>query len=183
MGEIAIVYGTTEGQTAKIAESLASTLRELGHGARAVHAADPPADFRLEDEDGVIVAASVHEGQHQRYIRDWVTEHLAWLREHPSAFVSVSLTSADRGEEPDRLAQGLVEDFVQTTGWQPETVLKAAGALRYTHYSWLKRMLLKQISKSHGGPTDTNRDHEFTDWAEIRRFAESFADRLGSSGR
>ena len=27
-------------------------------------------------------------------------------------------------------------------------------------------------------PTDTSRDHEFTDWAQVRRFAESFAGTL-----
>jgi len=31
------------------------------------------------------------------------------------------------------------------------------------------------ISKRKGGPTDTSRDHEFTDWTAVDRFAHQFA--------
>jgi hypothetical protein len=31
------------------------------------------------------------------------------------------------------------------------------------------------MSKRRGGPTDTSRDHEFTDWKAVDRFAERLA--------
>jgi menaquinone-dependent protoporphyrinogen oxidase len=33
---------------------------------------------------------------------------------------------------------------------------------------------MKQISKKEGGSTDTSRDHEYTDWKSVERFAENF---------
>ena len=36
-------------------------------------------------------------------------------------------------------------------------------------------MLLKRISRRAGGPTDTSRDYEMTDWNQVVRFAAEFA--------
>ena len=33
---------------------------------------------------------------------------------------------------------------------------------------------MKQISKRHFGPTDTSRDYELTDWAEVQRFTDRY---------
>jgi menaquinone-dependent protoporphyrinogen oxidase len=33
---------------------------------------------------------------------------------------------------------------------------------------------MKWISKREGGSTDTSRDHEYTDWVSVERFAEEF---------
>jgi menaquinone-dependent protoporphyrinogen oxidase len=49
-----------------------------------------------------------------------------------------------------------------------------AGALKYTRYSWLKRMLMKHIAEKEGGDVDTSRDFEYTDWEQVTRFAERF---------
>ena len=49
-----------------------------------------------------------------------------------------------------------------------------AGALRYTHYNWLKRWMMKRIVTKAGGNTDTSRDYEYTDWAAVRAFADEF---------
>jgi menaquinone-dependent protoporphyrinogen oxidase len=51
-------------------------------------------------------------------------------------------------------------------------VATLGGALRYTQYGFLKRFLMKQISRRHNGPTDTSRDYEFTDWQRVDRFVE-----------
>jgi menaquinone-dependent protoporphyrinogen oxidase len=47
--------------------------------------------------------------------------------------------------------------------------------MAYTKYSLLLRLLLKYIAHRAGGPTDTSRDHEFTDWIQVERFATDFA--------
>jgi menaquinone-dependent protoporphyrinogen oxidase len=33
------------------------------------------------------------------------------------------------------------------------------------------RWYMKRASRRHGGSTDTSRDHEYTDWAQVERFA------------
>jgi len=50
-----------------------------------------------------------------------------------------------------------------------------AGALRYTQYGFVKRHLIKKISKDKASADlDTSRDYEYTDWNDVRHFAEEF---------
>jgi len=68
-----------------------------------------------------------------------------------------------------------IETFVKETGWQPTRVEPVAGALLYTRYNWLIRFIMKRISQSAGGDTDTTRDFEYTDWAALDRLAHEMA--------
>jgi menaquinone-dependent protoporphyrinogen oxidase len=174
MSKVLLVYGTTEGHTAKIAAHIAELGRSAGHEVQVLHAdvRDPlldPAAF-----DGVLVGASVHEGQHQRSVRRWIRTHRETLARVPSAFFQVSLTSAIRDAEHDQQAMEVVEGMTAKTGWKPASVGLFAGAMLYTQYSWMKRFLMKQIAKSQGGDTDTTRDFEYTDWAEVDLWARAF---------
>jgi menaquinone-dependent protoporphyrinogen oxidase len=49
-------------------------------------------------------------------------------------------------------------------------VLPVAGALAYSKYSFFVKLVMKTIAWKAGGPTDTSRDYEFTDWATLDRF-------------
>jgi len=40
------------------------------------------------------------------------------------------------------------------------------------------RLVMKMISRSAGHATDTSRDHEYTGWAQVQRFAASIAAEL-----
>jgi menaquinone-dependent protoporphyrinogen oxidase len=53
--------------------------------------------------------------------------------------------------------------------------------MAFTKYNPLMRWVLKQISKRAGGPTDTSRDHELTDWQQVEQFAEAFLTKLSQS--
>jgi menaquinone-dependent protoporphyrinogen oxidase len=173
MSRVLIAYGSSEGQTAKIAEQLAGFIRAQGHDAFPVNIsreAPAPAGY-----DAVIVGASVHKGKHQRWIVDYVRRNRAALEHLPSAFISVSLAIAD-GTEKGRLeAQGYVETFVLETGWYPEKVGLFAGALAYTKYNVLLRWVIRWIARSRGSrDLDTRRDYVYTDMAAVERFSEEF---------
>jgi menaquinone-dependent protoporphyrinogen oxidase len=45
--------------------------------------------------------------------------------------------------------------------------------MAYTRYNPVVRWVIKRISKRRGGPVDTSRDHEVTDWAQVRRFVDA----------
>jgi len=66
MTKILVLYGTTEGHTAKIAEHIAETVRANGHDVEVREGSKLPAGFSVEAFDGVMVGASVHMGKHQR---------------------------------------------------------------------------------------------------------------------
>jgi menaquinone-dependent protoporphyrinogen oxidase len=175
MTKIMIGYGTTEGQTARIAEHIAEVIRGRGHEAQAVDLKRSP-EVRLDDYDGAIVGGSIHMGKHEEHVVDFVQKNRIGLERLPSAFFSVSLAAHGDLEN----ARAYVENFEQQTGWHPGQVGLFSGALLYRQYGFLKRLMMKKIvsDKPGGLSTDTSRDHVYTDWDEVKRFAEAFLERL-----
>lgn len=174
-----VVFGTTEGHTARIAATIADALRARGVAVDLVdlrgHQGPIPDPY-----EGVVVAASVHAGAYQRSVRRWVRTHAHSLNAKPTAFVSVSLAVQQRDPEVRREVTETVERFRASTGWYPEEVVPFAGALLYRQYNWLKRWMMRRIVAKAGGDTDTSRDYEYTDWAAVRAFSEQFAARLAA---
>ena len=179
MAKVLIVYGTTEGQTAKVAQHIADAGRRLGHDV-SVHYAPEVTEEDLEAFDAVIVGASLHEGRYQRAVRSFIDRHKAFLASRPSAFFSVSLAAASRDAKEREEARRIATDFMTHAGWAPKRIESFAGALKYTQYSWLKRTVMKYIAAKEGGDVDTSRDFEYTNWNEVTRFAEDFFGELAS---
>ena len=174
MSSILIIYGSTYGQTERIARRLGELLRQSGFVVD-LHRGDRlPAHLTLETYTGVVVAASVLAGYHQRYIREFVRHNAARLNGLPSAFVSVC---GSAGSDPAK-ARAYVEGLLQESGWRPTITRSFTGAVAYTKYAWPIRWVLKRISRSKGLPTDTSRDWDFTEWSEVESFARTLAARF-----
>ncbi len=172
---ILILYGTSYGQTAKIAQEMARGLTAAGHTVTLVRGDELPRALSLRTFDGVIIGASVLRGRHQRYIEQFVRRHCDTLSSIPSAFFSVSGAAASQDPQQREEARRVVDRFLTVAQWHPRRTATIAGAMAYTKYSPLLRLLLKYIARRAGGPTDTSRDHEFTDWTQVERFATDFA--------
>ena len=80
-------------------------------------------------------------------------------------------------------AQKYVRELEEETGWTPDVVALVGGALPYTRYGFVKRLMMRRIvaSKSDALSTDTSRDHVYTDWSQVSHFATGFAQALESS--
>jgi menaquinone-dependent protoporphyrinogen oxidase len=100
------------------------------------------------------------------------------LNEVPSAFFSVSMAAASKNEEEVAAAAKLARDFPETRGWRPVIVTSLAGRLAYLQYNFLIRFIMKRISEKEGGPTDTSRNYEMTDWTEVEKLAHDMAARI-----
>ncbi|MGI9504958.1 MAG: flavodoxin domain-containing protein [Geminicoccaceae bacterium] len=171
---ILIVYGTTEGQTRKIATFMADHVGNRGEVVTLLDSTEVPKSLRVEDFDVVITAGSVHNGRHQASLFQFVRDHHEILQDKPSALVSVSLSMASDDKE-DRLdAAACAERFLVAAEWKPTVTHLVAGAIRYTQYDFFKGWILKMIAGSKGASTDTSKDHEFTDWKDIEVFLDSF---------
>ena len=48
--------------------------------------------------------------------------------------------------------------------------------MAYRKYNPFLRWFMKRASKAAGGPTETSRDYEMTDWSQVERFVEGFAE-------
>lgn len=178
MSKILVVHGTTEGQAARVADRIAEVLRDRGHGVTVLDVRNAD-DTVLAAYDAAVVGASIHMGKHDKRVVEYIRKNRDTLAGMPAAFFSVSLAAVDDTAE----AQKYVRELEQETGWKPEAVALVAGALPYTRYGFVKRLMMRRIvaSKSAALSTDTSRDHVYTDWTQVAHFATGFAQALESS--
>ena len=175
---ILIVYGTTEGQTEKIAQDAKTHLAAGGNNVQTVDANDIHTDFDILPFDAAIIAASVHQWQHQTNVVDFVIKHREWLEGKPTAFISVSLSEAFEDDRDE--ARAYIDQFVDETGWTPGKTLSLAGALRYKEYDFMRRWVMRWMAGAKGAPTDTSKDHEYTDWNRLHEFLDEFVADAGA---
>ncbi|MGX1159427.1 menaquinone-dependent protoporphyrinogen oxidase [Arthrobacter sp. SLBN-100] len=174
MANVYIPYGTSEGQTAKIAEFIAEVVQAHGHDVTMADIREA-GDAIPDGYDAILVGASVHMGKHENYVRDFVRKNRAMLESVPCALFSVSLAAHGDTEN----AENYVEKFEEETGWRPAQVGLFSGALLYTQYGFIKRLVMKKITSDKGSlDTDTSRDYVYTEWDGVKRFTEDFLDRL-----
>ena len=171
MADILMVYGTKEGYTRKIVDYLAEVARAEGHNVKEAPVETIDASDPLE-ADGILLAASVHLGQHSEVVRRFVLDHLARLGSGVSAFLSVSMSAANPKRKD--VADGYVQTFLTDTGWMPTVKGVCGGALKYTRYGLIMRMIMKRIARQEGMPIDTKRDYEFADWDQMHAYAREF---------
>lgn len=170
--QIAVIFGTVEGQTRRIAEGLAAVLRARGDSVDCQEAG-PAAAAAIEAADAAILLAPVHVGRYPSAVVQLARDAAARLNAIPSAFVSVSLGIV--GEEAERReVQEIPARLFDETGWHPAAVHHAAGALKFTEYDFFRRWIMRSIARLHGYGEG---DREFTDWAALARFADDFPPR------
>ncbi|WP_267640393.1 flavodoxin domain-containing protein [Haloarchaeobius amylolyticus] len=176
MADILVCYGTGEGQTAKVAGAIREDLAARGHAVTTVDLTEVPPALDVADFDAVLVGASIHMGTHQDHVAAFVRDNRQALAARPSGFFQVCLSSAVEDEERQLEAARYIEAFVERTDWHPDRVASFAGAIRYSEYGMLKRVMMKKIAKEATGDTDTSRDYEYTDWHAVDDFAVGFAE-------
>lgn len=172
MSELPVFFATTDGQTRRIAEAFAAHARFLGVDSQAIDLTSAQAaGFSWSRVRAVVVAASVHVGRHQPEAEAFVRRHLVELNARPSMFLSVSLSICSRLRDEVDGARSIAATFPEHLGWKVERVVCVAGRLAYTQYGLLKRFVMRRIAVKAGGPADTSRDHELTDWDQVRDVA------------
>ena len=172
---ILIVLATRYGHTAKIVQELVNALKLLGHETIVVRAGreNPPKLEKVaRDINCVILGGPLYMSRFPRVLSDFIEQYRDVLKPIPSAFFSVSLTVAYDDGKKKNAVHDIMEQFFAKNHWQPCRKASFAGALLYTHYGPLIRFIMRRISQSAGGGTNTHRDYIYTDWNEIPVFAQ-----------
>jgi menaquinone-dependent protoporphyrinogen oxidase len=168
MGNVLVVFATHYGQTRAIATYLAQCLRESGNTVDQYDITDkPPAP---DAYDAVVLGSRIELGHHAPALLDYIARHREALEARPTGFFSVSMAAVPR-DDPS----GYMTTMFDEVGWHPSEAVALGGALPYRHYGPILRFVMKRISKSAGHTTDTSRDHVFTDYAQVKAFADSMA--------
>jgi menaquinone-dependent protoporphyrinogen oxidase len=126
MARILVIFATTDGHTAKVAQAVGCRLQSRSNHADIVNAATDETDPSAYD--AIIVAASVHTGGYQRQIVRWAAKHSATLNQKPTAFVSVCLGILEHKAEVDQRLRAILDAFARSTSWTPGETKIVAGA-------------------------------------------------------
>jgi menaquinone-dependent protoporphyrinogen oxidase len=181
MANVLIVHATRYGQTAKIARRMEAALRGSGHAVQLVDVSRPPKSLEVWRFDVTFVGAPMYAGHYPASIVRFVRAQREFLKRGVSAFFSVNLAVASHTSDGEAETLPLVERFIAETGWRPMRVELIAGALNYTRYNFFIRLLMRRMARKAGGDTDTSRDHEYTDWAAVERFALEVVDQVAET--
>jgi menaquinone-dependent protoporphyrinogen oxidase len=170
---ILIVYGSTDGHVARIAEEMSAAARARSCEVELRACADlKDGTLDLGGFDVIAVGDSIHVGKHHGYVQRFVRDHRDLLNRKPCAFFSVSGTSASKQPDMRAQAEGYVQEFLQRTGWRPLHIELVAGAFPFSQYGLLKRWIMRGVVKRQHGIRDPSGDIEFTDWDQVRRLGE-----------
>lgn len=170
---ILVLFSTVEGHTGKIAETLSGWIEDSGHQAALTKAGQvgyvDPAEF-----DGVIACAPIHAGLYPEAFTDFIRNWKDSLSSTRTALVTVSLGIASEHEDEREEVKVLPRELEAQTGWKADQEYHAAGALKFVEYSFFKRWIMRRFSEMEGGPVDITKDHELTDWDDLKDFLRSW---------
>ena len=176
--KILIIYGTTEGQTRKVADFLKTAFEAHSHTVTLCDAtAAPPSPVGF---DVVIIGASMHMERYQDSVLHYIREHHAALNTSTSAFYSVSLTAAADDQASWGEIGVITDHFLKAGGWQPKVIEFVAGALRYAMYDFFKKFIMRQIAARNDPDAAKGMDKEYTNWEALSLFAARM-ERLAAS--
>lgn len=166
---VLVIYATREGHSARIAEYIANAVHHFDALSTVYDVKDLPSSFSLAGYHAAFLIASVHRGEHENEIVEFVKGHRAELERLPTVFLSVSLSemSAEDQKAPPELraeakaeVRRVVTAFLDETEWKPSRVQAVAGALAY-----------KWISSDEDGATTAG---NFTDWNALATLVREF---------
>ena len=176
MTRFLLLYATREGQTARVAAQIAQHLRAGGAQVSLVDAANTLTAEALEPArfDRLVFGASMHAGGLEKELVEFVNGHADEIscRERSLFVVLLSAAAKDPALREEWLgdARGKIESQLSVPFAHVEMI---AGALRYSKYPLPLRWMMRRIVRKAGEDTDASRDYEYTDWEQVRRYAEA----------
>lgn len=168
--KILLVYGSTEGQTRKIAKFCAARLGDKGHDVDIRDSRRRMVDLDLSAYDMVILAGSVHQKTHQESLANFTIAHRKTLKTIPTLLISVSLAIAFENGEAE--ARGYAHAFADYVGYEPNEVLLVAGALKFDEYDYYMNQIVEHVVLENRGKIKG--DREFTDWDRLGDELDAF---------
>jgi menaquinone-dependent protoporphyrinogen oxidase len=183
---VGVFFATREGHTKRIANHIAADLRTAGFDVDLIDARHT-IPFSLRNYSAAVLAASVHSGNHEPEMIQFVQDHRTDLDAMMTAFLSVTLSEAGAERQdasPIEHAQfvmdvdRMLDKFFEETNWHPTITKPVAGALVYSQYNFLIRLIMKRIAKKEGAETDTSHDYVYTDWIGLDKFVGYLAEEI-----
>ena len=155
MKSVLILYDTIEGQTEKIAMSIADKLKSEGHWVKV--STPNEMTLPLDAYEAIIVGGPLHMQRYPKHLQNWVAENAKHLKKKKSAFFSVCLGILQKDDPKVQKAEmKIAKDFLRKHKWHPDILEIFAGALVYTkpaYRDWETDRKSTRLNSSHEIPS------------------------------
>jgi menaquinone-dependent protoporphyrinogen oxidase len=158
---VLVTYGTTNGSTARIAETIADVLRKDGLTVETLPAPSVPS---VASYDAVVIGGGLYAGRWQKHARRFLRRHRRALSERPLYLFSSGPLDASASERDIPPVPGVRKAMVALDAREHVTF---GGCLEEGAKGWVARMILRN---GKGG--------DFRDFTAIETWAAHVADEL-----
>ena len=172
MAHILLLYSTNYGLSKKICERIQAGLRDKGQQADVlplVGSGVDPARF-----DAIVIGASIKHGKHHPSVLEFIRRHKALLDAKPAALFSVNLVARKPAKNTPQ-TNPYLRRLLAKSPWKPKLLGVFAGELDYSRYGPVDKHMMRFVMWINKGPTDFATKVQFTNWAEVDRFAGQVA--------
>lgn len=164
-----IIYSSTDGHTKTICKQIINFLDDKD--LVKLVSLDEATKLNLIEFNKIIIGASIRYGKHSKEFYKFVELNKKILEEKKGIFFSVNVV-ARKPKKNTPETNPYVKKFLKTSKWKPEKIGVFAGKVDYPNYNLFDKYIIKFIMFITGGPTDTSRSYEFTDWSKVDDFAK-----------
>jgi len=167
--KILIIYSSTDGHTKKICEVIKENL--INKGELHLTSIENVPETNIQFYDYIIIGASIRYGKHNRKVFDFIEKNLNIIEKKKNAFFSVNVV-ARKNEKNTPETNPYIKKFLSKTRWKPKKLGVFAGKVDYPNYSFLNKQIIRFIMFITKGPIDTSKSFEFTNWDNVKKFAQ-----------
>jgi len=167
--KILIIYSSTDGHTKKICEVIKENL--INKGELHLTSIENVHETNIQFYDYIIIGASIRYGKHNRKVFDFIEKNLNIIEKKKNAFFSVNVV-ARKNEKNTPETNPYIKKFLSKTRWKPKKLGVFAGKVDYPNYSFLNKQIIRFIMFITKGPIDTSKSFEFTNWDNVKKFAQ-----------
>ena len=163
-----IIYSTTDGHTKKICDFINSNSSKNNFEVLSINKIS---NLDIEKYELIVLGASIRYGKHSPLVFKFVKNYKKILDEKKNAFFSVNVV-ARKPEKSSPETNPYIQKFLKKTNWVPKKIGVFAGKVDYPSYNIINKLVIRLIMYITNGPTDISRSYEFTNWDNIKKFAQ-----------
>jgi len=172
MSSVLVLYYSRGGHTAKISRAIAEHIVSLGHQCAVMHISEADkTELDWSQYDCIALGACVLYGSYHKSVFQFTTEHQSELSAKPNSFYSVNVV-ARKPEKRVPENNKYLQKFIELSSWKPDDVKVIAGKVDYPSWPWYDRLAIQFIMKMTDGPTDPKSVIDYTDWDDVKVYAE-----------
>mgnify|MGYP001180437991 CR=1 FL=1 len=164
-----IIYSSTDGHTKIICQKIINSLNDKD--AATLVSLDEVTKFDLSTFDKIIIGASIRYGKHDKQLYKFINANKNLLNQKYSIFFSVNAVARKQKKNSPE-TNPYIKKFLKISNWRPKKIGVFAGKVDYPNYNFFDKYIIKFIMFVTGGPTDTSKSYEFTDWSKVDDFAK-----------